>query len=154
MQIDYSLHTAIAIWSVALGCFLCVVNDFFRAFRLGKRQNPVLVFFSDLLFCLIAASSFAILFFNLSFGRMRAYAFVFGGLGFLIWRMTVSRLFMLMLKKLYSLASRILNSIINGIREFLKSLLLHINTRLYCQRICKKAQKGFGLYKKMRKENS
>lgn len=72
--------------------FLCAVYDVFRVTRLVKKPNPFVLFLSDLGFSLIAICSFLLLFFNLSFGKVRVYAVLFSVLGFFLWRLTVSKL--------------------------------------------------------------
>ncbi len=153
MLIDYPLQSAVALWAFVLGCFLCGVYDVLRLFRLGRKQNPLLLFFLDVAFCVFASCSFSVLFFNLSYGRMRAYAFLFGGIGFLVWRLTVSRLFMMILLKIRNSILRFLNVIKDGILKLLKAASCRIYTFVYCRKMVLGAKQGFGIYKKIRKEN-
>lgn len=134
MQDKYVLHTALALWSVILGAFLCAVYDVFRLFRLRRKQNAVMLFICDVLFCLISALSLLILFFNLSFGRMRAYAFVLCLIGFLIWRFTVSRFVMTLMGKLFDFVSRILHSLKMHIVFIYKRIARHAYTSAYCRK--------------------
>lgn len=134
MQNEYSLHFALALWSVILGAFLCSVYDIFRLFRLNKRQNNVVLFINDISFCLIATLCFMLLFFNLSHGRMRAYAFVLAVVGFLIWRFTVSYVVMNVMQRLFDFVSRCLNSAKMRACKALALLSRRIYTRFYCRR--------------------
>lgn len=145
------LYTALALWSLAVGAFLCAVYDIFRIFRLRGKQNAITLFFCDLMFCIIAAVSMLLLFFNLSFGRARAYAFVLAGIGFLIWRFTVSRLVIKLCLKLIALAERFLNSIKMRATAVLHRLARRTYTSNYCRRKVKSAERGFEMLKK-RKE--
>ncbi|MBQ3230010.1 MAG: spore cortex biosynthesis protein YabQ [Clostridia bacterium] len=151
VQIDYSLHTRLALWSVALGAVLCAVYDIFRLFRLRKKQNAVLLFVCDVAFCVIAAVSVLLLFFNLSFGRMRAYSFVLIAVGFAAWRLTVSRFVIAMMQKLIAFTERLINSIITRAKAKLKLVARKIYTKHYCKKTESLAKAGFGM-KLKRKE--
>ncbi len=153
MGTDYFLQNVVVFWSLLLGCFLCAVYDILRIFRLGRSQNPLLLFVLDVLFCLFASLCFSVLFFNLTFGRMRAYAFVFGLLGFVIWRLTVSRLFVMILLKIRAALNSFVNKTKSGIQRFIKSCICRIYTKLYCQKAIRAVKHGFGFNKKIRKEN-
>lgn len=133
MQGEYLLHTALALWSVAVGAFLCAVFDVFRLFRLRRKQNAVVLFICDFAFCIICSVVMSVLFFNLSYGRMRAYAFVFALIGFLIWRLTVSRLVMSLMQRIVTAVFRILNLIKMRVYHVLKRITRRIYTRVYCR---------------------
>ncbi len=94
MEVDFRLQSLLALWSIVTGAFLCAVYDVFRVMRIRRRQNAAVMFLFDLAFCLIASVTMSVLFFNLSFGKMRAFSFVLAVVGFLVWRFTVSRLVM------------------------------------------------------------
>ena len=149
MENDLLLHQALALWSVIVGAFLCVVYDVFRVTRLRHRQNSVLLFLCDFAFSLIATLAMLLLFFNLSFGKMRAYAFALVALGFLVWRFTVSRLVMGLLIRVLNFADKILN--------LLKTRLLFASKkasrRIYTYYYCKNAVWGIRKMKLKRKEN-
>lgn len=138
MSGEYLLHTELALWSVLLGAFLCAVYDVFRLFRLRGKQNAVVLFVCDLAFCIISAVCMLILFFNLSYGKMRGYAFVFVILGFLIWRFTVSRLVMSLMLRLVKMVSRVLNSIKMRVICIIKRIMRRIYTSCYCKRNIKR----------------
>ena len=133
MNNEYLLHMALAVWSVMLGAFLCAVYDVFRLFRLVRKQNAVIVFISDFIFCIFSAVCLLILFFNLSYGKVRFYALAFVIVGFMVWRFTVSRLVMMLLLKLIRQVKRLLASIKMRIDERLKRLLRRIYTKRYCR---------------------
>ncbi len=153
MQIDYSLQNAVALWAFVLGCCLCLIYDILRVFRLGKKQNPLLLFLLDVVYCLLVSVSFSVLFFNLTFGRMRAYGFLFGAAGFWAWRLTVSRLFMLLLIKLRDAVAKFMNSLKIGVQSFITRLVRRVYTKIYCEITITRAKRGFGMYKSTRKEN-
>ena len=151
MQDKYFLHFALAFWSIILGAFLCAVYDVFRLFRLRKKQNAFLLFVYDVLFCLIAAVSLLILFFNLSFGRPRIYAVLLCIVGFLIWRVTVSRLVMAIMNRLFGFIERILITLKRKIVFNLKRISRFIYTSAYCRTTVSKI-KGYK-FKRKEKEN-
>ncbi|MBO5869281.1 MAG: spore cortex biosynthesis protein YabQ [Clostridia bacterium] len=140
MQDVYFLHSALAFWSVVVGAFLCAVYDVFRLFRLRRKQNGVLLFVCDFAFCLISAIVMLVLFFNLSYGRMRAYAFVFALIGFLIWRMTASRLVMSLMYKIITATCKVLNLIKMRVCVIVKHILRRIYTIRYCNKTVAKIE--------------
>ncbi len=142
MESEYFLHTALALWSVAVGAVLCAVYDVFRAFRLRKRQNAVLLFTFDFLYCMIAAVFMLLLFFNLSYGKARAYAFLFALCGFLIWRFTVSRVFTALVIRISLFCERILNLIKMRLCLAMIWLWRRIYTKIYCRRLITTAKNG------------
>lgn len=150
MQGEYLLHSALALWSVALGAFLCAVYDVFRLFRILKKQNAVVLFICDVAFCIISAVCMMIMFFNLSYGRMRAYAFVFALAGFLIWRFTVSRAVMSLMKRLVTAVYNLLNSAKMRVKRFIKRISHRIYTIYYCKKNIKSIE---NLKEVKRKEN-
>ena len=142
MNEEYLLHSLLVLWSLALGGFLCAVYDIFRLFRLERKPNAVLVFFEDLVYCVFSALCILILFFNLSYGRMRGYAFIFILLGFLLWRFTVSRLVMPLMQKLIMLLKKLLNSLKMRFLAFLKRRLRRLYTRHYCKKTVSRTKCG------------
>lgn len=148
MQGDYFLHTALALWSVALGAFLCAVYDVFRMLRLRKKQNGFVLFLCDLLYCAIATVCMLIMFFNLSYGRVRAYAFVFAFFGFLAWRFTVSRVVISLCLRLIKRVEKLLNLIKTRVAAIALRLARRIYTAHYCAATVKKIKRGNGFKNK------
>lgn len=134
MENGYFLSNALALWSLAVGAFLCAVYDVFRLSRLLHRQNGVLLFLLDFFYCMIATAVMCVMFFNLSYGRMRAFSFVLTAIGFLIWRFTVSNLVMSLMKRLVRLVAGILNSITTRLRAAVSLAVGHIKTYAYCKK--------------------
>ena len=85
----------LALWSAVLGVALCIVYDVFRFFRIGFLRGSVGTFICDIAFCMFATAGMLVLFFNLTNGRIREYAFLFVIFGFLLWRFTAGRVLML-----------------------------------------------------------
>ncbi len=152
MGVDYSLHTVLALWSVAVGALLCAVYDLFRITRLRRKQNSFVLFISDFVYCVISACIMTVLFFNLSYGRMRAYAFAFAIVGFLIWRLTVSKVAILLLNKAIDFVGKLLNSIKIRVTFVLTNIIRRIYTSIYCNISIRNASNGCRMLMK-RKEN-
>lgn len=129
---------ALALWSVILGAFLCAVYDVFRLLRLVRRQNAFVVFLCDFIFCVFSAVCLLVLFFNLSYGRVRFYALALAIAGFLVWRFTVSRLVMTLLVKLIKRIKKLLISIKMRVSVRLKRLSRRIYTKRYCKKAIRK----------------
>ena len=135
MQNEYSLHFLLALWSFILGVFLSAVYDVFRLTRLMKRKQSIFtVFVSDFVFCIISSLCMTVLFFNLSYGRMRGYAFVLVLVGFYVWRITMGRLFMALMRRAVDLVSGLLNSIKMRVCHAYKKQMRRIYTASYCSR--------------------
>lgn len=145
MEGGLHIDIALAVWSVVTGCFLCCVYDVFRISRLRKKQNFIVLFLCDMAFCGIATVSMLVLFFNLSFGSPRFYAFLFALAGFLAWRFTISRFVMFFIQKLLDLLERILNLIKMRAMSLLKRIYRLIYTKKYCRCTVAKSKNGFNL---------
>lgn len=79
-------------YSVLLGIGLCVLYDLFRLDRKVFRRSAVTVFFEDIVFWLIAAlATFCLLLLHTN-GQVRAFVLIGLLIGFLICRLTLTRL--------------------------------------------------------------
>ncbi len=150
------LSVDLAVWSFVCGVLLCGIYDIFCVSRLIKKQKALILFINDFLFCIIAALVMLILFFNLSFGEPRMYAFLFALLGFTLWRYTVSRFYIWLIRRVVEFMSNLLNLIKMRIIGLVKRALRLIYSGIYCRRTIENSKKGFGLLKIQklkRKEN-
>ena len=87
-----------------------------------------------------------LLFFNLSYGIMRAYAFVIAAVGFWLWRITLGRLY----KKAYVFVDGILNVariLFRKMRMFVEVQGYRVHTRIYCKISVTRAAVGYDLLK-------
>lgn len=134
---------ALAVASFLLGVLLCAVYDLFRVFRLRHKINYILLFFSDLAYSAIVSLSMLLLFFNLTYGRVRVYAFVIIVLGFLAWRFTVSRLAMSLCMRLFDFTAKVLNSSKMRVKRFIKRLSRRIYTAFYCRATVYRFRRGY-----------
>ena len=85
--------------------------------REESRALGIVVFFEDLLFCLLAGISLILLLYGFNNGKFRFLVIFFAGIGFVIYRGTLGRLIM-------TLSEIIAFSVETGIRYFLFFLLL------------------------------
>ena len=130
---------ALVVASFVLGAWLCVVYDFFRVFRIRRKPNFLLLFVSDFVYSLIVSLSVLLLYFNFTYGRVRVYAFAVLLLGFLVWRLTFSRLTMSLVVRLMDFTVKVLN--LSKMR--IVRLVKRISRRIYTDCYCRKAVKGF-----------
>lgn len=136
MSVEYSLHFWLAIWSVLAGFAFGFLYEFFR---LAHRLHPrlyALIFLEDLLFCTLCACGMLLLFFNLSYGRMRMYAFVGVLIGFAVWYFTFGKLFRIFLMRLSAF-----------IRPRVSLVSSVIRTRICAMCLVHHARHGFGTQK-------
>lgn len=143
METNFTLHALLVLWAFILGCFLCGVYDVFRVLRLRRKQNAIVLFFFDLLFCGIAAVALLLLFFNLSYGRVRAYALAFAFCGFLLWRFTVSRAVIALCLRFINFAERLLNSLKMRVGSLIRRTARRVYTVFYCRVAVKRIKRGF-----------
>lgn len=79
--------------AVLLGTALCLIYDILRALRENKRHTTAAMFIEDIIFCVVAAFCVFILQLVRSFGEMRWFIFFGLAVGFIVCRMTASRIF-------------------------------------------------------------
>ena len=141
MSVSYSLHFLLAGWSVIAGIALGFLYEFFRLLHRLHQRAVWLIFIDDLLFCMCCTCALSLLFFNLSFGQMRLYAFACLAAGFAVWYFTFGRLFRKALSRLHRL--------LLPRWEKRKS---RFHTKLEGYRYRHRARMGFGIQKHWRKQ--
>ncbi len=139
----------LAVWAVAVGGLLCAVYDVFRVIRLrlGLRKG-IPLFICDFAFCMFATLCMLVLFFNLTYGKVRLYAFWFVFLGFGLWRVTVGRLIVALLLWLLGVLSNFFDLAKQRIKVWISAVMRIIYTKNYCRRTLTQASGGFGLLKR------
>ena len=145
MSVSYHLHTMLALWSLLLGVFLGFCYEFFR---FAHRLHPGaawLIFFEDLLFSGLCLCGMLLLFFNLSYGRMRLYAFVGVPAGFILWYVTLGKLFRIACMRLLGACRAILGPPVSMVRAWRYTRLCGIRLRRF-------ARRGFGAKKLLRRK--
>ena len=133
MSVDYTLHSLLALWSVILGAVCGLVYEFFRLLHRLHPRAHWLILLEDLSFGLICTAGMMLLFFNLSFGRMRFYAFPGVLLGFVLWYFTLGRAF-----------RQVCLRIFNAVSPPVRYLHRYFRTCGGTFRISLRAEEGFG----------
>lgn len=131
---------------IALGIIMCVYYDVIRAALISRKSGKILIFSGDLFFWI--TSAFAVFLFLLSRtnGELRGYVFISIGIGFLFFKLTLSRILMATLKGVFRWYYKLLG-FIGGI--FLKLLNLLV---LLLKRLGKMFQKSLKWIKKLLKK--
>ena len=84
--------------SLLIGFLLGVIYDTAKAFRKRRKLHRViefmLTFFEDIVFFTFAGCTLAVIFFVYTYGRVRMFAVFMLALGFVLYRITLSRLVM------------------------------------------------------------
>lgn len=131
------------VYSMLMGVVLGLIYDFFKIDRIVFKRKKLFVFCEDLLFWLISAFiffSFSVVFSN---GQIRGYLLFGSFLGFLLYRLTLSRILILIIIPI--------KRIINIIKQF---NLKVIKKLLFCiENIVKKTKiivKKFFIFKKQK----
>lgn len=133
MNVPYAKHFLLALWAVPTGMFMGFLYEWFRILHRLHPDRKVLIFFEDLLFCLLCSVSMMLLFFNLSYGRMRFYGFVFSAAGFCLWYFTIGKAF----RRGLRLLERAVSPVVSALK---RRLAFFFSTR----RFLAEAGKGFG----------
>ncbi|HAN21117.1 MAG: hypothetical protein A2Y15_02815 [Clostridiales bacterium GWF2_36_10] len=147
MGTDYRLHFILFFASIVNGVFLGLVYDLFRISRMFFLKNRVVIFFEDLLFCLICSLSFILIFYNYSNGKMRAFAFLGGIGGFCAYYFTLGKFTKSVCERIYSIISPRFIKLKNIIKQYLYQKSKQIYTQKKGLSYANKARKGFGLLK-------
>lgn len=101
-----------------LGGFYCLAYDLLRGYRKKYECSAMAVFFQDLIyFLLISPITFCFLLVTTN-GELRLYIFLGVLLGFVLIRLTLSRLFVLAVKIFFGFLLRISSLISKGITVF------------------------------------
>lgn len=91
-EIDLSNQLVTLGFSFCLGCLLCVIYDILRSLRKAGFNSFAAVFISDILFWVFSAFVNFIFLMARTCGEMRGYVAVGELAGFLLFRITVSRI--------------------------------------------------------------
>ena len=88
---DSELTLAETLFAFCVGALLRVLYDALMLFVRGKRKE-LKQFFADILFCLVSSVCLAVMQYNLTSGKLRAYPLLICLLGFTVWRFTAGKL--------------------------------------------------------------
>lgn len=79
------------LYSFILGSIYCIVYDVIRAARKGFRCSDFAVFLQDIIFWLLCAVTCFCFLLSVTYGEIRAYIIIGIIFGFIVFRLTVSR---------------------------------------------------------------
>ena len=88
------------LYSAALGGFYCVAYDILRALRREINLGTAAVFASDILYSVLCAITCFCLLLSVTGGEPRAFVFAGAAVGFVIIRLTVSRVLVFVFSKM------------------------------------------------------
>ena len=100
-EINNSLQTVCFLRALVLGICLCLLYDLFASLRKAGICSNFAVFVQDILFFIIASPLIFIFLLATTNGEIRLYIILGIAIGFLIFKMTVSKLFVFIFSKLF-----------------------------------------------------
>lgn len=133
-EIDNSFQLFSFLASILTGIVYCLIYDILRAYRKSKAVDDLTVFFQDLIYFVVISIATFVLFMALSNGEIRAYILIGLLLGFLLCFFTLSRLFVWLLRKIFSLlqqVSEIIITKINRLFDFIGAFLTKWTKKLF-----------------------
>ena len=156
MAIEFNTLMLFFLYSLIVGLGIGVVYDVFRIARIILPKAKAVIFFEDLLFCLIAAVIMSIFIFNAGYGIVRGYALFGSGIGFTVYYMTVgkivyrlSEIIIAFLKKAVRFIATVLAAPFVAAGKGIKKLYLYtrriLKQKMLLDRVITKAADGFGL---------
>ncbi|MBQ4120173.1 MAG: spore cortex biosynthesis protein YabQ [Clostridia bacterium] len=102
------------LYSIILGILFAIIYDFFRSLRKCKQHTILLVFIEDILYFLILAVITFIFLLALTNGQVRAYILIGILLGFLLFVLTLSKYYIIVMCFLLKLFFKLLDLISKG----------------------------------------
>lgn len=97
------------LYSAALGGFYCVAYDILRALRSEIKLGTAAVFATDILYSVLCAITCFCFLLSVTGGEPRAFVFAGAAVGFVILRLTVSRVLVLVFSKMVKAARFVFN---------------------------------------------
>ncbi len=126
-EINSNLQILSFLYSILVGGTFCFIYDFFKAYRLKRKSSAVSVFFQDIIYSAIVsviAFCFFLIFVN---GEIRSYILLGFVLGFFIFKITVSKIILPIIKFMFGALIRIfsfLNSVFLSFEGFLSRFFI------------------------------
>ena len=105
--------------SLALGIILCVFYDIFSALRKAEFNSTTAVLIQDIIYFLITAPIVFLFLLATTNGQLRLYVFVGTVIGFIIFKLSLSKLLVFLLSRFFLLLKFIFSNISRVIRNFL-----------------------------------
>ena len=143
-EIDNALQLLGFFRSFCLGIIYCIFYDFFRALRKSVKHTSLSVFFEDIIYCFTLAVTLFLFLLAVTNGELRGYVFLGVIIGFLICRITVSKLFIKLLCFVLKLILKMfdyINRILSVIYRWFSLLFMRLFDML--SKIFKKVQNTF-----------
>lgn len=135
---------------IVLGIILCVFYDFIRVALLARKSGQLGIFFGDVFFWVISSVAVFLFLLARTNGELRGYVFVSVGIGFIFFKLTLSKIITKALHFVFSLYYKFLRTTGNfflKILELLTSLFKRIVSlfKKSLKRIKKLLKKGYKL---------
>lgn len=117
-EIDLKQQLISLLCAVLLGIVLSMYSDIFRIIRKVKKHSKVSVFIEDLLFFMVSAFVTFMLLMARCNGEVRGYMILGEVLGFLLFRLTVSRITLPFFYKIISFVAGLFSKISGVLERF------------------------------------
>ena len=121
-EISISDQIFTSLYSICLGVILCVCYDILRSFRRATNSGTVAIFLGDILYFTVSAFVVFIFLLARTNGEIRGYVLLCTLLGFVIFRVTISRFVVMIITFFMSLIVRGLRIASYYILKFLFSV--------------------------------
>lgn len=122
-----SLQPKIFLYSFVLGIMISIYFDLFKAIRVLHKFSNLQVFFQDIAFFLVVTPSVFIFLIAFTYGVLRGYVLIGLVLGFVIWRITLSRYFILIMAYFFGLLKKIFANLSAKVSQFTDDIILFIS---------------------------
>jgi Spore cortex protein YabQ (Spore_YabQ). len=136
MEISQSVYGTVFIYSVVIGIILGVIYDIFRVQRISMESNNrylnlirnIIIFAEDIIFSVISAVLIIVMIFHANNGRIRWFALIGSGIGFIFYYNTIGQIVMLCSWKIIAFIRYCIRTIKRFIRiVFIRPLLKFFN---------------------------
>ena len=134
-EINNSLQRLSFLRAVVLGVLLCVLYDFIKSARLTVNFSDIAIFLQDIIYSLVASFITFIFLLSVTNGEMRGYVILGILVGFILSRITLSRLLCKFIKLIFGGVKRIFGAVSKGFYTKFDLLTGKMN------KICKKTLK-------------
>lgn len=106
------------LWATVLGAAFCMLYDLFRARRRTGEENAALMSAEDILFSIFAAVITFLFLLVFCCGQIRAFVLLGEALGFILCRLTVSRIWLKLSESVFRVLRRFFSFVGSGMRRF------------------------------------
>ena len=160
IEVSLTQQCMFFLWSVVLGIVTGILYDVFRIIRIAFRHNAVMVFFEDILFCMMTSCMLILMIFCANYGIVRWFSVMGCAAGFFIYLETAGKavvgaaeMIIDFIKKyivspvlslLSFVASRAMMTVIFLLRQLKKSASA-LRRGIFTLKIMLSARNGFGL---------